>query len=373
MKIIDRLNELLQALSRHQLPLSRHQLPFSESSLIALDAETVQQVLAAPLRAIAIDHMLISDKARAHRYRLAAHKDQIDIHDVLSTQAKDRVYGRDDEAVALGEAFQINIHIHRVGDFPYLAYEASTDAPSIYLKHNGRDHWDLLGKSALPDGNCLYNALALGLQDVMNRENQPCASGEVSPTTSSASFASAVGEQQGGLDVNMGFGSSLFIAVSETGAPVKPASPEAHNQPSQNSPKKSGSFWDVSLNVVKALIIVGVVIGLGLVFTSIGLPILCVLAALLSVGFYGYQAVPHHRDDETVVDEENDEIAINHSYNKITDVPNCAVAQPLNENVVDAGTEPRPLGSGNPLANASGSESLGKTMTEAEARCYLNV
>ena len=59
---------------------------------------------------------------------------------------------------------------------------------------------------------------------------ESCASGEISPKTSSASVSSFSKEQSDELKIRPDSNESLFEGVSENSVPVKPTSPEGHTE-----------------------------------------------------------------------------------------------------------------------------------------------
>lgn len=170
--LTQKINALLALIEAPPLP----------DSFTTLDSGSVQEKLAAPLRALAIHQLQFSYNERAMLVREKAQVNgfadiriagvvyaKVTFQQFLDGMKCDGEWATDDLAAILGEALGVSIHLLN-GRPPYYLYDAGKDAPVINLTNEDNVHWTFSGKATLGDGNCLFNAFALGLQDLVRKE-----------------------------------------------------------------------------------------------------------------------------------------------------------------------------------------------------------
>lgn len=148
----------------------------------------IQKKLAPILKQIAIKHLATAKTPAAMTFR----GDHLQVtgqayQDYLQAQSKSGAWGTDIEAVALAEALELNVVVTSVykdrTDATWCLHLQDTNLPTIQLYNYGDYHWTN-GKdsSTIGDGNCLYNAFAKGLKELVAPKQQS------TPLTSNSVF-----------------------------------------------------------------------------------------------------------------------------------------------------------------------------------------
>lgn len=138
----------------------------------------VQTELAPILRSIAVDHLRNAETPTAKTFRgdhLLVKQEEYE--EYLRKQAQNAAWGTDIEAIALGEALGVNIvvtSIHRQrSDATWCLHLQDESLPTIHLYNHGNQHWTNGRNShTIGDGNCLYNAIAQGLKELVEPRQQ---------------------------------------------------------------------------------------------------------------------------------------------------------------------------------------------------------
>jgi len=94
----------------------------------------------------------------------------------LQKQAQEGAWAEDNEAAALGEKLGCNIVViykqSEKKDLIRNLYIAGENAPTIHLFNRNNNHWYVdENDNAIPDGNCLYNAVSQTMQKML-QENR---------------------------------------------------------------------------------------------------------------------------------------------------------------------------------------------------------
>lgn len=153
-------------------------------SFLELDPQTVQEELAGSLRAIAVHQLRTSNKPKTkllrEKGRLNGFTDiridttvypKVTYAEFIAAMQRDKQWATDDLAIVLGEALGMSVYIQMDNnEFSYVAYEAGSEAPVINLTNKGNVHWTFSDKPTMGDGNCLFNAFALGLHHLVGKE-----------------------------------------------------------------------------------------------------------------------------------------------------------------------------------------------------------
>ncbi|MDF1683084.1 MAG: hypothetical protein P1U36_00355 [Legionellaceae bacterium] len=153
------------------------------------DEEKIQTQLAGKLRA-AVTHNLRYKKGDVAKNFMAHYvqdpKDPIKAirqtktaNDYVKYMSKDKSWGGMTEVQVLGEMLGVNIRIqpydklgHKTSK-PYTAFSAGKNAPTLHLNNHAGVHWSARGKKTTGDGNCLFNACAQALQQIIKPSLPP--------------------------------------------------------------------------------------------------------------------------------------------------------------------------------------------------------
>ena len=144
----------------------------------------LQQILAPFLRVFTIKYMRDSDSQYARDFRktyseiLDEGAFTISLHDYLKDQARNGVWGTELEAGALVDLLDMTVMVTPVNDeIPQTSLKPreSTNraAPIIHLYNGNNIHWYLYEDGygeTLGNGNCLYNAFAQALREIILHE-----------------------------------------------------------------------------------------------------------------------------------------------------------------------------------------------------------
>ena len=138
----------------------------------------VQTELAPVLRSIAVEHLRNAQTPTAKTFR-GDHllvKDE-EYTEYLRRQAQNGAWGSDIEAVALGEALGLNIVVTSVyknrTDATWCLHLQDESLPTIHLYNFGNQHWSNGRNSqTIGNGNCLYNAVAKSLKELVVPKTQ---------------------------------------------------------------------------------------------------------------------------------------------------------------------------------------------------------
>ncbi len=135
-------------------------------------SNNIQNILAPTLRQIAIKHLELATTSAARSFRgehlpisKATHQQY------LQKQTQNGAWGTEIEAVALGAALQVNIVVTSVyndrSDSTWCLHLEDENAPTIHLYNYNNIHWTNSNSNLTQkDGNCLFNAIAEGLQEL---------------------------------------------------------------------------------------------------------------------------------------------------------------------------------------------------------------
>src|SRR3990167_1148092 len=148
--------------------LSIHPRDFNESS------ENIQKKIAPILRKIAVKHLGSAQTPKAKQFRgehLAA--TNIPYKKYLEKQKINGTWGTDLEAIALGEYLKYNVVVTSVNsaraDCTWCLHLEGLNAPTIHLYNDNNQHWQTEPENfVLKDNNCLYNAIALNIKNLIS-------------------------------------------------------------------------------------------------------------------------------------------------------------------------------------------------------------
>ena len=134
--------------------------------------EQIDTKLAPTLRQIAINHLAKAPTPAAKSFR-GDHLllNTTEYQKYLERQAHEGVWGTEIEAVALGEALHVNIVVTSIysdrSDATWCLHLEAQDAPTIHLYNYKNLHWsNSISAITKGDGNCLFNAIAEGMQEL---------------------------------------------------------------------------------------------------------------------------------------------------------------------------------------------------------------
>lgn len=128
--------------------------------------EALQIQFAPVLRKMAIDHLRHGDGVVARGFRGESSAIKMGADDFLNSQERNGEWGTYIEATALAEILGCHLVVTtKTGTFGL--YRAEDDnAPVVQLTNFSNTHWAHKDEHTLGNGNCLYNAFALALQDL---------------------------------------------------------------------------------------------------------------------------------------------------------------------------------------------------------------
>ncbi|MDF1828351.1 MAG: hypothetical protein P1U39_08750 [Legionellaceae bacterium] len=145
--------------------------------------QKIQTDLSGKLRAVVVDRLSQKTGAVAQNFHdfyapdptdpIKAIRESQTANDYIQYMAKDKSWGGTTEAQVLGEALGVNIQVQpydKLGKAigtPYSAFDAGKNAPTIHLDNHDGKHWSAQGKQTIGDGNCLFNAAAQSLQQMI--------------------------------------------------------------------------------------------------------------------------------------------------------------------------------------------------------------
>ena len=162
------------------------------------DSLDIQSSMAPILRQSVMKHLQDSHSEVATAWR-ESYQYQFDhpadYHDFIRRQSRDKTWGTDIEAAALGELLGCHVSVSTVAvddsvtpvitteHNPFYLYVApNSDAPHIHLYNIGNTHW-YVNENTKADGNCLYNAVAQGLQQAIILESQKALEDDIKRTS----------------------------------------------------------------------------------------------------------------------------------------------------------------------------------------------
>lgn len=176
-------------------------LSIQTSAFFKSDSQ-IQDYLAPLLRKTAIEHLAYSEEVVAKSFRgeyFAAEREAY--QDFLEAQAKKGVWGTYIEATALGEALGCQVVVTPVtagkAQKPICLYRAANEkAPAIHLYNSDNTHW-YQDEKTKGNGDCLYNAFAQALQQLVKPDLRFEVNKSASPLTRFSSlFANSFSKEK---------------------------------------------------------------------------------------------------------------------------------------------------------------------------------
>lgn len=167
-----------QAVYAHLFDYTRNRSLAIDPNIFHKNSTQVQYELAPVLRKMAVEHLHSAQTPTAKTFRgdhLLVKGEEY--QEYLRKQAQNGAWGTDIEAIALGEALEVNIIVTSIyknrTDATWCLHLQDPNLPTIHLYNHGNQHWtNSRNTRTIGDGNCLYNAIAQGLQELVVPKTQ---------------------------------------------------------------------------------------------------------------------------------------------------------------------------------------------------------